>query len=286
MNVGMILHDPSQKQRFVAQPGGDFVHRLYAMSGHGMVVASAQVPSFTRADGDKTCYPSPLMRSGRQLSRSHFFAETRRFVAAHAALTRRAFAFGVLPAQRGKSTGEHNHGVRAPNSSPSFSRPPLAWPVASPVISNAQAPVPSSAASPRPRSTATWRQVSPWGPQVARFATTSTSADHQLIRGAARAMRPILKDRPGVMAPAVLLRFRHVRGARAPWPKRRDSSHVQENPDRQPGRDRLPRHQDRAQDGHQDGCGLFRCRPHVRCMCAWPTRRCILARRRPPRAIS
>jgi hypothetical protein len=39
------------------------------------------------------------------------------------------------------------------------------------------------------------------------------------------------------------------------------ATNVQENPDRQPRRDRLPRHQDRAQDGHQDRRGLLRRRP-------------------------
>ena len=37
------------------------------------------------------------------------------------------------------------------------------------------------------------------------------------------------------------------------------TGHVRQDfPDRQPRRDRLPRHQDRAPDGHQDGGGLFR----------------------------
>ena len=37
--------------------------------------------------------------------------------------------------------------------------------------------------------------------------------------------------------------------------------YVQKNSDRQPWRDRLPRHQDCAQNGHQDRRGLLRCRP-------------------------
>ena len=37
--------------------------------------------------------------------------------------------------------------------------------------------------------------------------------------------------------------------------------HVQAHPDRQPRRNRLPDHQDRAPDGHRDGRGLFRSRP-------------------------
>ena len=36
------------------------------------------------------------------------------------------------------------------------------------------------------------------------------------------------------------------------------ATHVQEDPDRQPRRDRLPRHQDGAANGHRHGRGLFR----------------------------
>ncbi len=36
------------------------------------------------------------------------------------------------------------------------------------------------------------------------------------------------------------------------------AAHVRENPDRQPRRDRLPDHQDRAAHGHRDRRGLFR----------------------------
>jgi hypothetical protein len=71
------LRAPSRFQRFGAQHPARSIHRLYRSRGHGMVIVSAQVPSFTRADRDKTCYPSPSMRSGRKLSRPHFFAETR-----------------------------------------------------------------------------------------------------------------------------------------------------------------------------------------------------------------
>ena len=39
---------------------------------------------------------------------------------------------------------------------------------------------------------------------------------------------------------------------------RRQSSDVHQDPDRQPRRDRLPRHQDGAPDGHRDRGGLFR----------------------------
>ena len=38
----------------------------------------------------------------------------------------------------------------------------------------------------------------------------------------------------------------------------RGGTHVQENPDRQPRRNRLPRHQDRPQDGHQNRRRLLR----------------------------
>jgi hypothetical protein len=40
-------------------------------------------------------------------------------------------------------------------------------------------------------------------------------------------------------------------------------THVQEDPDRQPRRDRLPRDQDGAQDGDRHGRGLFGCRSHA-----------------------
>ena len=59
-----------------------------------------------------------------------------------------------------------------------------------------------------------------------------------------------------------------------------ETSHVQQDPDRQPRRDRLPRHQDRAAHGHR---APSRCIPTpmpTRATCAWPTRRCSSARRR------
>ena len=37
--------------------------------------------------------------------------------------------------------------------------------------------------------------------------------------------------------------------------------HVHQNPDRQPRRNRLPRHRHRPEDGHRDGGGVFRRRP-------------------------
>jgi hypothetical protein len=77
MNVGMNSRAPRRSRRFGAQHPARSIHSLYGSRGRGMVSVSAQVPSFTRADRDKTCYPSPSMRSGRQLSRPHFFADNR-----------------------------------------------------------------------------------------------------------------------------------------------------------------------------------------------------------------
>ena len=48
---------------------------------------------------------------------------------------------------------------------------------------------------------------------------------------------------------------------------------VQENPDRQSRRDRLPHHQDRPADGHRHGRGLFRSRPQCAACRRWRTRR-------------
>ena len=50
--------------------------------------------------------------------------------------------------------------------------------------------------------------------------------------------------------------------------------------DRQPGRDRLPRHQDRPQDGHRHRRRVFRGRHATRCTSSWPTRPSASARRR------
>ena len=58
-----------------------------------------------------------------------------------------------------------------------------------------------------------------------------------------------------------------------------------EDPDRQPRRDRLPRHQDRAQDGHQDRRRLFRGRPRRAARASWPTRRCCIGPPPSPRVL-
>ena len=60
-------------------------------------------------------------------------------------------------------------------------------------------------------------------------------------------------------------------------PRRSD---VQEDPDREPGRDRLPGHQDRPADGHRAPSRSIPTPTPRRCTCGWPTRRCTSARRR------
>ena len=46
-----------------------------------------------------------------------------------------------------------------------------------------------------------------------------------------------------------------------PQKTRKRGRFVPQNPDRQSWRNRLPHHQDRPQNGHRHGCGLFRRRP-------------------------
>ena len=66
----------------------------------------------------------------------------------------------------------------------------------------------------------------------------------------------------------------------------RTMQHVQENPDCQPRRNRLPRHQDRAQDGHQDRRRLFRGRPRRAPCRACRRGRAASARRRRSESLS
>ncbi len=208
----MNLRVSSRVQRFGAQPPCNSVHRLYRTDRYDTVAMSARVPSNQRADRDKTCYPSLEMRSGRQLLRPHLFAEIRSWTRLHGALTRRAGAFVVSLPQRGKSTGAFEPCSQKSNSSPSCSRPQSDWPVVCPATLSAQALAPLLAVSPRRRSTATWRRALLSAPQAVRFATTSTSADHQLTGGAPRAAANFW-DCPGQTARAVLFCFKDARRA-------------------------------------------------------------------------
>ena len=64
------------------------------------------------------------------------------------------------------------------------------------------------------------------------------------------------------------------------------SADVQEDPDREPGRDRLPRHPHRASGWGSPPSRSIRTPTRGRRMCRWPTRACGSGRRPPPRAIS
>lgn len=211
MSVGMNLRGHCRSQRFGAQVRTPRSVTLYPGMSRGMVAMSAEVPSCFEADRDKTCYPSPSMRSGRNLSRPHFFAETRRFRSCRVSVTRRIHAFDVSLRKRGTSTGDTTSWVIALNSPPSFSHPAWHCPAACPAILNAPAQVPQLAGSPRPRSTATLRRASSLARLVARSATTSTSADWHLIRGAINAAGNC-KDRSGPTAPAVFSCLGHAVG--------------------------------------------------------------------------
>ena len=133
-----------------------------------------------------------------------------------------------------------------------FSRPPSALPAAWQAISNA----PGVGAGGRAGLTAAAlggnvaTGVPPWVPRAARCATTSTSAANRLIRGARYAASNIggtarAPPPPPPEGSGGPFAFQICRARCAPWPRKRDSAHVQEDPDRQPGRDRLSRDQER-----------------------------------------
>jgi hypothetical protein len=75
----------------------------------------------------------------------------------------------------------------------------------------------------------------------------------------------------------------HSAVARRRGTGRHAETHVQENPHRQPRRDRLPGHQDRPRLGIAT-VAVYSDADATRCTCAWPTRRCIIGP--PPSAES
>ncbi len=200
----MKLRADFESQRFGAKPSAQSIHSLYGIASGGMLMSSAQVPSITRVDRNKTCYPSPSMRSGRKLSRSHFFAETRRFDVAHAALTRRASAFVVSRVDRGTSTGANDPCVHVSYFPQPFSQPRFPCLPAPPPILSGQVLARSSVAAPRPSRAAMSRRVSQPVLPLARCATTRASAAKIISVARTRALSThIDQDHRGHTAPVV-----------------------------------------------------------------------------------
>ena len=83
-------------------------------------------------------------------------------------------------------------------------------------------------------------------------------------------------------------RSRHrTRRIRRPHPGRLEGrTLLRKDPDREPGRDRGPRHAHVPRARHRDRRGVLRARPRRRCTCATPTRRTRSAGRPRPRATS
>lgn len=192
----MILRALPMFARFDAHLAATLRHPLCGAARRGMVPVSAPVPNAFGADDNKTRYPSPSRRSASFLGRPPFLMRLSQVLADGRNTadnpTMRNDVFGVMLYLLGISTGEPARCESVSRFPLPFLLPPSPSPAVLAMTSSARLQAPSSAASALLPLAAISRPALSSAAPLARFATTSTSADFRLI---AR-LRAVLSDIP------------------------------------------------------------------------------------------